>query len=49
MYVIRISRYIQRSVFSAVSRNPSMSWKVLPVNTGALLHIILNSLSQKIS
>jgi hypothetical protein len=38
MYVTRISRYIQRSALSAVSRNCSRSWNVLPVDTGALLH-----------
>jgi hypothetical protein len=38
MFVTRISRYIQRSVFCAVSRNRGRSWTVLPVNTGALLY-----------
>jgi hypothetical protein len=35
MFVTRISRYIERSVLSAVSRNHGKSWNVLPVNTGA--------------
>jgi hypothetical protein len=39
MYVTRISRYIQRSVLSADSRNGGRSWNVLPVDTGALLYI----------
>jgi hypothetical protein len=43
MYVIRISRYIQRSVLSAVSRNRDRSWNVLPLNTGALLYLVIAS------
>jgi hypothetical protein len=48
MYVTRISRYIWRSVLSAVSRNRGRSWNVLPVCTAALLfynteNTILNS------
>jgi len=33
MYVTRISRYILLSVLSAVSRNRSRSWNVLPADT----------------
>jgi hypothetical protein len=41
MYVTRISRYIERSVLSAVSRNRGKSWNVLPVDTGTLLSLSL--------
>jgi hypothetical protein len=34
MHVTRISRYIQRSVLSAVSRNRGRSWNVLPAIRG---------------
>jgi hypothetical protein len=36
MYVTRISRSIERSVLSAVSRNRGRSWNVLPVDAGAI-------------
>jgi hypothetical protein len=36
MYVTRMSRYIERSVLSAVSRNRDRSWNVLPMGRGAL-------------
>jgi hypothetical protein len=39
MYVTQISRYIQHSVLSAVSRNRGRSWNVLPVDTGAQLYL----------
>jgi hypothetical protein len=35
MYVTRMSRYIQRSVLSAVSRNRGRSWTILRADTGA--------------
>jgi hypothetical protein len=38
MYVTRLSRFIQRSILSTVSRNRSRSWNVLPVDTGAHLY-----------
>jgi hypothetical protein len=41
MYVTRISRYIESSLLSLVSPNHRKSWNVLPVDTGALLDIIL--------
>jgi len=39
MYVTRISRYIQRSVLSAVSRNRGRSWNILPADTGVRLYL----------
>jgi hypothetical protein len=45
MYVTRISRYIQRSVLSEVSRNRRRSWNVLPLNTGALLYLLIASMT----
>ena len=41
MYFTRISRYIQRSVFSVVSCNRSRSSNVLPMVTGSLLYMTL--------
>jgi hypothetical protein len=41
MFVTRISRYILRSVLSAVSRNRGRSYNVLPVDTGAQLYSVL--------
>jgi len=36
IYVTRVSRYIQRSVLSAVSSNSGRSCNVLPADIGAL-------------
>ena len=41
VYVTRISRYIYRSVLSAVLRKRSRSWNVLPADTGVRLCIYL--------
>ena len=41
MYVTRISRYIQRSVLSSISRNRRRSWNVLPVDTGVRLCMLM--------
>jgi hypothetical protein len=38
MYVTRISRYIESSLLSSLSRNRGTSWNVLPVATGALMY-----------
>jgi hypothetical protein len=43
MFVTRISRYIYRSVLSAVSRNRGRSWNVLPVDTGAHRYVNFRS------
>jgi hypothetical protein len=43
MFVTWISRYIQRSVLFAVSRNRGRSWNLLPVDTG--LHLYFHSQS----
>jgi hypothetical protein len=41
MYVTQVTRYILCLVLSTVSRNPSRSWNILPVDTGTLLYFIL--------
>jgi hypothetical protein len=46
MYVTRISRYVQRSVLSVVSRNRGWSWNVLPVHTGVLLYSKIGTTSK---
>jgi hypothetical protein len=38
MFVTRISRYVYRSVLSAVPTNRDRTWNVLPVDTGAQLY-----------
>jgi len=38
LHKYHISRYIHRSVLSAVSSNSGRSWNVLPVDMGALMY-----------
>jgi hypothetical protein len=40
VFVTRISRYIRRSVLSAVSHNRARTWNVLHAIQGALLYIL---------
>jgi len=46
IYVTRISRYIQGSVLSAVSRDRGRSWNASPADTGVRLYIMY-ALAQK--
>ena len=46
MYVTRMSRYIYRSVLSAVSRNRFKSWNALPVDKGVRVSLALMNCCQ---